>query len=264
MGISVKLQKFEGPLELLLHLIDKNKVDIFDIPIVEITDQYLEYLREMEQEDIAVMSEFLVMAATLLDIKSRMLLPKEEKEEGEEEDPRQELVERLLEYKMYKYMSFELRDLEQEAGQAMYREASLPEEVLEYREPVNLDELLGDLDLRALNQVFQEVMRRQEARVDPVRSKFGQVEKEEVDLEETIAHVEHYIARNRKCSFRNLLENQKSKMCVIITFLTVLEMMKTGKIEVHQEEIFSEIEICVREDAQLEGTEDTGDGRGQE
>ena len=124
MGISVKLQQFEGPLDLLLHLIDKNKVDIFDIPIVEITNQYMEYLHAMETEDMSVMSEFLVMAATLLDIKARMLLPKEVNEEGEEEDPRQELVERLLEYKMYKYMSYELRDRQMDAEHMLYREQS--------------------------------------------------------------------------------------------------------------------------------------------
>ena len=103
MGIPVKLQVFEGPLDLLLHLIEKNKIDIYDIPIVEITSQYMEYIRQMEREDLNVMSEFLVMAATLLDIKCRMLLPKEINEEGEEEDPRAELVEQLLQYKMYKY-----------------------------------------------------------------------------------------------------------------------------------------------------------------
>mgnify|MGYP000451712882 CR=1 FL=1 len=98
MGIPVKLQVFEGPLDLLLHLIEKNKVDIYDIPIVEITEQYLDYIRQMQTEDMNVMSEFLLMAATLLDIKCRMLLPREVNEEGEEEDPRAELVEKLLEY----------------------------------------------------------------------------------------------------------------------------------------------------------------------
>ena len=92
MAISVKLEAFEGPLDLLLHLIEKNKVDICDIPIVMITEQYLDYIKAMETEDMNVMSEFLVMAATLLDIKCRMLLPKEVNEEGEEEDPRAELV----------------------------------------------------------------------------------------------------------------------------------------------------------------------------
>ena len=95
MAIPVKLPVFEGPLDLLLHLIDKNKIDIYDIPIVEITDQYLEYIHQMEREDLDIMSEFMVMAATLLDIKCRMLLPKEVNEEGEEEDPRQNLVEQL-------------------------------------------------------------------------------------------------------------------------------------------------------------------------
>ena len=110
MGINVKLQVFEGPLDLLLHLIDKNKVNIYDIPIAMITEQYMEYVNQMDKEDLNVVSEFLVMAATLLDIKSRMLLPKEVNEEGEEEDPRAELVEKLLEYKLFKYMSYELKD----------------------------------------------------------------------------------------------------------------------------------------------------------
>ena len=104
MGINVKLQVFEGPLDLLLHLIDKNKVNIYDIPIVMITEQYMEYVNSMDKEDLDVVSEFLVMAATLLDIKSRMLLPQEVNEEGELEDPRAELVEKLLEYKLFKYM----------------------------------------------------------------------------------------------------------------------------------------------------------------
>lgn len=235
-------------MDLLMHLIEKNKIDIFDIPIVEITNQYMEYLNSMEEEDMSVMSEFLVMAATLLDIKARMLLPKEiDEETGEETDPRQELVDRLLEYKMYKHMSFELRDLQEEAEKILYKEnASLPKEVLSYRPPVDLDELLQGVDLNKLYAIFSEVMKRSEARIDPIRSKFGQVEKEEVNLEETVEQVERYIAKNKKCSFKKLLQNQKSKMKVIITFLTILEMMKTGKIEVEQEDIFAEIMITAK------------------
>ncbi|MDE7006609.1 MAG: segregation/condensation protein A, partial [Lachnospiraceae bacterium] len=126
MALSVKLQAFEGPLDLLLHLIEKNKVDIYDIPIVEITEQYLDYIKAMETEDMNVMSEFLVMAATLLDIKCKMLLPKEVNEEGEEEDPRAELVQKLLEYKMYKYMSYELKDRQVDAARTLFREKNLP------------------------------------------------------------------------------------------------------------------------------------------
>ncbi len=246
MGIPVKLQEFEGPLDLLLHLIDKNKVSIFDIPIVEITSQYMEYIQAMETADMGVMSEFLVMASTLLDIKSRMLLPPEKDEEGEPQDPRQELVERLLEHKLYKYMSYELRDRQGDAAKAAYREPDMPPEVLKYREPVDVQTLLSEVTLARLNAIFQDVMKRQEARVDQVRSRFGTMEKEEVDLDETIAHVENYIAGHKKCSFRSLLRNRKSKMQVIITFLTILEMMKTGKIEIEQDDIFADILITAK------------------
>ena len=137
MAIPVKINVFEGPLDLLLHLIEKNKIDIYDIPIVEITDQYMEYLHSMEQEDLGTMSEFMVMAATLLDIKCKMLLPKEVNEEGEEEDPREELVQKLLEYKMYKYISYELKDYMDNAAGVFYKNPSIPDEVLKYREPVD-------------------------------------------------------------------------------------------------------------------------------
>ena len=189
MGIPVKLQVFEGPLDLLLHLIEKNKIDIYDIPIVEITNQYMEYIKAMQKEDLNIMSEFLVMAATLLDIKCRMLLPKEVNEEGEEEDPRQELVEQLLEYKMYKFMSYELKDRELDGDRVMYKSATIPDEVKGYVPPVNLDELLGDLTLVQLNRIFKEVMKRQESKVDPVRSKFGKIEKEEVTLPNKLDYV---------------------------------------------------------------------------
>ena len=162
MGIPVKLEVFEGPLDLLLHLIDKNKIDIYDIPIVEITNQYMEYIRNMQREDLNIMSEFLVMAATLLDIKCRMLLPKEVNEEGEEEDPRQELVEQLLQYKMYKYISYELKEREMDSDMVLYKGPTIPEEVKEYVEPVNLDKLLGDLTLQKLGAIFQDVMKRQD------------------------------------------------------------------------------------------------------
>ena len=143
MDLKVKLDSFEGPLDLLLHLLEKNKVNIYDIPIVEITNQYMDYIRAMEEEDLNIMSEFLLMAATLLDIKCRMLLPKEVTEDGEEEDPRQELVEQLLEYKMYKYMSYELKDKMDDASGVYFREPDVPREVLQYREPVDPSELLA-------------------------------------------------------------------------------------------------------------------------
>ncbi len=249
MGIPVKLPIFEGPLDLLLHLIESNKIDIYDIPIVMITDQYMEYIRAMETKDLNTMSEFLVMAATLLEIKAKLLLPAEVDEEGEEIDPRAELVERLLEYKMYKYMALELKDRQSLAAKVLYKEATIPDEVASYIEPVDLEELVGDLTLQKLNEIFKSILRRQEDKIDPVRSKFGDIEKEEVSLEDKMSFVETYIRGNRRFCFRNLLEQEakKSKIHVIVTFLAVLELMKTGRLMVRQEETFGEIWIEAKE-----------------
>lgn len=247
MAIPVKLEVFEGPLDLLLHLIDKNKVDIYDIPIVEITEQYLDYIKQMETEDMNVVSEFLVMAATLIDIKCRMLLPKEVNEEGEEEDPRAELVEKLLEYKMCKYMSYELKDRMVEAERCFYKKPTLPKEVNDYVEPVNYEELIGGITLAKLQEIFKSVMKRQEDKIDPVRSTFGKIEKDEVDMEQKTVYIEDYIRCHRSFSFRKLLEKQNSKMEIIVTFLVILELMKIGKIGIEQQDIFSDIVITSKE-----------------
>ncbi len=243
MGIPVKLQVFEGPLDLLLHLIDKNKIDIYDIPIVEITNQYMEYIKAMEEEDLNIMSEFLVMAATLLDIKCKMLLPREMNEEGEEEDPRQELVEQLLEYKMYKHMSYELRDRQVDAQRALYKSPTIPEEVLEYVQPVDMDALLGGLTLSKLRHVFKDVMKRQADKIDPVRSKFGKLEKEEVTVPEKLEYVAEYAAAHKAFSFRELLMGQSSRVQIVVTFLAVLQLMKEGAVHISQEQPFDDIVI---------------------
>ena len=243
MALPVKIENFEGPLDLLLHLIDVNKFNIFDIPIVEITEQYLEFVRNMKTKDLNVMSEFLVMAATLLEIKAKMLLPVEIDEDGEEIDPREELVQKLLEYKMYKYMSYELKDRMQDAAKAMYKDPTIPEEVEGYIEPVDLEKLLGDLTLKKLNDIFQSVMKRQNDKVDPIRSKFGKIEKEEVSLEDKLDFVENYAKEHGTFSFRKMLEGQKTKMQIVVTFLAILELMKMGKIVIRQESTFADIII---------------------
>ena len=243
MALPVKIENFEGPLDLLLHLIDVNKFNIFDIPIIEITEQYLEFVRNMETKDLNVMSEFLVMAATLLEIKAKMLLPIEVDEDGEEIDPREELVQKLLEYKMYKYMSYELKDRMQDAAKAMYKDPTIPEEVEGYIEPVDLEKLIGDLTLKKLNDIFQSVMKRQNDKVDPIRSKFGKIEKEEVSLEDKLDFVENYAKEHGTFSFKSMLEGQKSKMQLVVTFLAILELMKVGKIVIKQEAAFGDIII---------------------
>ena len=248
MGIPVKLEVFEGPLDLLLHLIEKNKIDIYDIPIVEITDQYMEYIHAMEHEDLGIMSEFMVMAATLLDIKCKMLLPKEVNEEGEEEDPRAELVEKLLEYKMYKFMSYELKDKMDDAANVFFKDPTIPDEVAQYREPVDPRELLAGITLEKLNAIYKSIIRRQEDKIDPIRSKFGKIEKEEVSLPDKMTYVEQFAVKKRRFSFRDLLESQPGKVHVIVTFLAILELMKTGKIRISQEELFGDILIESLED----------------
>ena len=243
MAIPVKLEAFEGPLDLLLHLIDKNKINIYDIPIALITDQYMEYINAMEEQDLDNMSEFLVMAATLLRIKSKMLLPQEVIEDEEPEDPRQELVERLLEYKMYKYASLELKDRQLDADKMFFKKSTLPPEVADFKEEIHLDELLSDLTLSKLNDIFRSVMKKQVDKIDPVRSKFGKIEKEEVNLPQKMRYVQEYGLSHKKFSFRGLLEEQYDKMDLIVTFLCILELMKMGRVSIVQEEIFDDILI---------------------
>ena len=243
MDMTVKLQVFEGPLDLLLHLIEKNKVDIYDIPIVLITEQYLDYVSKMDTKDMDVMSEFLVMAATLVRIKSKMLLPVEEEEEEEFEDPRQELVERILEYKMYKYASYELKDRQVDAGRMVFKEPSIPEEIQDFKEDVAIEDLLSDVTLAKLQGIFNSVMKKQVDKIDPVRSKFGKIEKEEITVEVKMTEVEAYALMHERFSFRDLLTSQSSKTQIVVTFLVILEMMKAGKISIEQEQPFDDIVI---------------------
>lgn len=244
MAINIKLEAFEGPLDLLLYLIDKNKVDIYDIPIVSITEQYLEFIKSMEVEDMNVMSEFLVMAATLLDIKARMLLPKEIDEESQEEiDPRAELVQQLLEYKMCKYMAYELKDLQLDASHTYFKERTLPKEIEEYQEPVNLDEILKDASLGRLQELFNMVMKRQVDKIDPVRASFGNIKKEEVDMERKAGYIMEYVATHSSFSFVELLEKQRSKAEIIVAFLVILELIKIGQVTISQSGIFGDIII---------------------
>ncbi len=242
-SIDVKLTAFEGPLDLLLFLIEKNKVNIYDIPIVTITEQYLQYVNEMQDNDLDVMSEFLVMAATLIRIKAKMLLPKQENDEEEEEDPREELVRRLLEYKMYKYAAYELRDMEMDASRAVYKKPTIPKEVKQFKQEVDPVALVDGMTLAALNDIFKSVMRKQIDKIDPIRSQFSKIEKEEVNIEDKMQEIRETVRGLKGISFRTLLEMQASKINIIVTFMSVLELMKVGAITIRQEELFGDIVI---------------------
>lgn len=201
----------------------------------------MDIITQMENKDMDIMSEFLVMAATLLKIKSKMLLPKEKKENGEEEDPREELVERLLEYKTFKYAAFELKDLQLDASKQLFRKAVLPDEIASYKEEVDISGLLSGITLNKLQMVFNSIMKKQIDKIDPVRSKFGQIKKEAISLEERVAYIEDYAVSHGSFSFRAMLEDNASKTMVIVTFLGILELMKAGKLKIVQENIFDDI-----------------------
>ncbi len=245
MAIDVKLQAFEGPLDLLLHLIDINKIDIYDIPIAKITDQYLEYIHRMQKQDMEVMSEFLVMAATLLRIKSKMLLPKIKDEAVIAEDPREELVARLLEHKMYKYIAMALKDRQLDAEKTLFKGMTIPKDMKYEEPPVDLDEVVGDLDYHKLHKIFKEVLKRQENLIDPVRSRYGRIEQEEVSLSERIEALLSYGRKHRTFTFREILSKGRTRTFIVVTFLAILEMMKAGDITIEQKALFDDILITM-------------------
>jgi len=238
MEVQIKLDQFEGPLDLLLHLVEKAEVDLAEISIVEITDQYMEILSASENLELEIASEFLVMAATLVALKSRMLLPQpKQRAESEQEneewfDPREQLVERLLEYKKYKRLGEMLRKREQE-WQQVYRRC--PMDLTPYSKTQNPVEGLSPDDL--LN-VFISLL--QKEREMPMTS----VAYEEVTVEERMKEIEQQLAENEYLTFRQLLSSTKrSKEWMITTFLALLELMKLKKIICYQEDVFSEIWI---------------------
>lgn len=242
MDISFTMESFEGPLDLLIHLIEKNKVNIFDIPIAMITDQYMEYVSQMQQLQMDNVSEFMVMAAYLLKIKTQMLLPAPVTEE-ETEDPRAELVARLLEYKMYKYASMTLKDRQVDAAKHLYREGHIPAEVASFREEVTAEEVVGDLQLSELNRVFQDIMKRQADKVDPIRSHFGKIEKEEISFSDKVRSIQEYGLKHRHFSFRRLLESARDRIEIIVTFLGILELIHLGCMFIKQNHLFDDFEI---------------------
>jgi segregation and condensation protein A len=198
------------------------------------------YLEERDAENGMIYPDFDAVLAANPDPAS---IPISEEEEQEQEDPRAELVQQLLEYKMYKCMANELKDRQLDAGKVWYKKKDIPDEVLAYEEPVNLEELVGDIRLSDLNRIFQSIMKRQEEKIDKVRSKFGKIEKEEVSLEEKMDFLTDYAASHKHFSFRGMLTASSSKVEVIVTFLAILELMKTGKLTIVQEHIFDDIRI---------------------
>ena len=230
---NVKIPAFEGPFDLLLHLIKENKVDIYDIPIAVITGQYLQYLEMMEELDLDMAGDFLVMAATLIHIKSRMLLPVDEEAPGEEqEDPRLELIQRLLEYQTFKDASLGLREKEEEWMNIFHREPIKDEEAeAESTEPelylfdVNLFDLLGALK-EILNTAPPEIVR---------------ITREALTVKDKISHIMEMLENNETVRFEDLFKEDRSRIQIVVTFVALLELIRLGLVRAYQENDFGNI-----------------------
>lgn len=233
----IKIENFEGPFDLLFHLIEINQLDIYDIPINEITEQYLDYLFAMQQLDMDIASEFLLMAATLLHIKSRMLLPETVTAEEKEMDPREELILRLVEYKKYKEYSEKLKKLEDEWSGAMYR---MPGNILFEREK----ELL-ELSAETLSDVYAVILQRNLDKMDKNPGRIKQLlQREKVSLRSKIRQIISHLKRKGGFVFSELFSLKKSSKTEVLTgFLAILELARMNRITLKQKKRFSEIKV---------------------
>jgi len=239
----VKLQVFEGPLDLLLQLIKKNKVDIYDIPISKITDQYLEYLEVIKQCNLEVVGDYLALAAQLSLIKSRMLLPQMPSEE-EVEDPRAELVQLLLEYERYKDAAEDLENRDILGKEVFIRGLSYFDE---FGDAASETEIVKT-DLWSLVNAFKDVcIRREYELTEDIVVSF-----ESFSIEEKTSELLEFFRINRKFTFKNIFNNILSKAEIIITFLTILELVKNDQIGIEQENPNSDIELFYIGDEHLE------------
>ena len=233
---KVKLEVFEGPLDLLLYLIRKEEVDIYDIPIERVTRQYLEYLETFRMLDLDIAGEFVVMAANLIYIKSRSLLPVHQQppeEETEETDPRWDLIRQLIEYKKFKDAAFELqrRELQQEG--LIVRVPGKPE----FEDPGAL--LKSEAGIFDLISAFQKVLKRIEAKREDLREIF----EESFTVADKIDYILRSVLRGKSVSFSGLFATAASRAEIAVTFLALLELIRMKQIRVLQNELFGEIEI---------------------
>ena len=234
----VTIDNFDGPLDLLLHLIKEQDIDIYDIKIEDITKQYLDYIRHMKELNLEIASEYLVMASELIEMKSKMLLPKKKEKEDDdyEEDPRELLIERLLAYKRYKEVTSEFKDLELTRKMVFTRE---PDNLNRY---VKDDENSEDLGVADLIDAFNNLLKRKE--LDrPIATK---ITKKELSVTEKVNKIKNILRNKKKINFEDIFE-VSTKEEVIISFLSVLEMVKKDEILLTQEGNFKNIVISLKE-----------------
>jgi len=253
MSYKVKIQTFEGPFDLLVYLIENAEMSIYDIRISEITNQYLAYIRQMEEHDVNVATEFMVLAATLIEIKSKMILPRVT-ETGEaiiEEDPRTALVERILEYKRFKKAA-EILQMQEERSMRIFEKPQ--EDISQYLD--NPDEYLS-LDLKQFAGAFNLFIQKKQ-KVEAVRRHYTRVEREKATMEGRIRMILGKVRAKigEIFSFRDLIPNKEDRYDVVVTFMSLLEMAKERVIKVDQRALYGDIEVSagerVNEDTVLE------------
>jgi segregation and condensation protein A len=231
---TVKLHDFEGPLDLLLFFIKRDELDIYDIPIASITREFLDYMHFLQQFDLEIAGEFLVMAAELMQIKVKMLLPPEQ---GDEEvlDPRTNLVQRLVEYKRFKEMSLQMKNLEEEQMKVYYRGYySADEHVIE-------EETGGDM---IRDVTFFDLIASFKFAMDRMPKKFfHEIEKINVTIEEQISYIEEFFSRRSEATFYDLVKNFTERIRIVVTFLALLEVIRAKKIIIRQLKPFGELSI---------------------
>jgi len=229
--MKVRLDIFEGPLDLLLYLIKKEHLNVYDIPIAKVIEQYLQFLELMKLLDINLASEYLVTAANLISIKSKMILPRAEEPEEEEEDPREELIKRLLEYEKFKEAAEFLRDKEVERNR--------------YFKRPTLDSPTGEVYIEA--SIFDLISAFKNALKEIPKDIFFEVVKDEFTVEDKIHDLLHLLLKKDKISLKELFSTAKNKLEIVVTFLAILELIKLREIAAIQEELFGSILIARRE-----------------
>ena len=234
MKYKLKLDLFEGPLDLLLYLIKKNDIDIKDIPILEVTEQYMEYIEMMKILDLDIVGDFLVMAATLMHIKSKMLLPPDPTQEEEEEDPRHELARRLLEYKKFKEIAETLQDKEKVRRDFFSR---FVDEVAREQLKEDAKEVLLEVNLFDLINAFSEALKKLPEEV------IHEIVEEKYTVEDKIHDLLHALLETSSMILNDLFKKCRSRTEVVVTFLAILELIRLKEIKVIQQEVFGSIEI---------------------
>lgn len=239
MDYKFVINDFEGPLDLLLHLIKTSEMDIYDISVEKITEQYLNFIKSMENMNLSVASEYLVMASELIEIKSRMLLPnkREQDEDDYEEDPRENLINRLIEYKKYKDMIDTFKELEEERKDIFTKD---PINFNEYRTDNIVND--GSLSLDDLLNALNNFLKRKEDE-KPISTK---ITKKEISVKDRTIQIRNILSKKKRVSFYDLFEI-KTKEYVVVTFLSILEMAKYGEISISQEGNFDNIVVNLKE-----------------